>query len=366
MNVVKLQKLDYIDAIRGIAILMVLITHSAQPGGVKLPHVLSVLFSLGARGVQLFFIASSFTLFRSYMHRSSAERNPLKNFFIRRFFRIAPIYYLGIAYYLFRIVFNLPFWFGNQPHITIACIISNFFFCHGLSPYWINGLVPGGWSITVEMFFYCLFPFLFKRIQNINTAFLFLNFSLLIKLILQEFFQHAIFIPASNLWREFLFYYFPCQLPIFLLGIILYFLVEDKANLKLITYKNLGFFFILLLLQVGSNVDFLYLGHIIVSIFFMAFCFLLSRGKLNFISKPYIRYIGRISFSMYIIHFIVIAWLAKFHLLDFYDNSIINFFIRFALILIVSVFISTLTYRVIEIPFQNLAKNIILKTENYK
>jgi len=364
MNVVKIQKLDYIDVIRGIAILMVVITHTAQQGIVKLPHALSVFLSLGARGVQLFFIASAFTLFRSYTQRNRNEKSPVKNFFIRRFFRIAPIYYLGILYYLIRITYNLPYWQGNQIVITKFNIISNFFYCNGLSPYWINSVVPGGWSITVEMFFYILFPFLFKRIRNINSAFIFLNLSLVIKLVLQEIFQYSNFISDAYLWREFLFYYFPSQLPIFALGIILYFLIENADNIKLVKTKNFTFLFILLPLQIGSKFDFLYLNHIIFGIIFIGFAIFLSKGKFNFLSQSFIRYIGKISFSIYIIHFIVIAWLAKFHLIDFCDNYLINFMLRFTVVLLLSVFISTLSYRIIEIPFQNLAKRLILKAEN--
>ena len=59
---------------------------------------LQILANKGKYGVQLFFIASAFTLFLS-RHRRSEVGN--KNFFIRRFFRIAPMYYLGIILYLF-------------------------------------------------------------------------------------------------------------------------------------------------------------------------------------------------------------------------------------------------------------------------
>ena len=159
-------------------------------------------------------------------------------------------------------------------------------------------------------------------------------------------------------------YFFPSQLPIFALGIILYFLIQNPDNLKLVKTKNFVSFFILLPLQIGSKFDLLYLNHIIFGLIFVVFALLLSKGKLNFLSKSFIRYIGKISFSIYIIHFIVIAWLAKFHLIDFCNDSLINLFLRFIVILSFSVLISTVTYRLIEIPFQNLAKKIILKTEN--
>jgi peptidoglycan/LPS O-acetylase OafA/YrhL len=364
MSNTKLEKLHYIDALRGLAILMVLMHHSAQQGLVKMPHVLSVFLSLGTRGVQLFFIASAFTLFRSHQNRNGIERSPLKNFFIRRFFRIAPIYYLGIVYYVLRIIFNLPYWLGNQPYVSISNIFSNVFFVHGFNPYWINSLVPGGWSIAVEMVFYAIFPFLFTWIKNSNGAFIFLNITLLIKLVFQEFFHYFTFISEPYLWREFLFYYLPCQLPIFALGIILFFLIEDINNIKLVSPKVLFLFLILLPLQVGSTFDFLYLNHIVFGILFVIFGVVLSKGKLRFISNPILRYIGKISFSMYIIHFIVISWLTKFHLIDFCDYYLMNFSLRFLLILLISMFISTISYHLIEIPFQNLAKKIILKRES--
>lgn len=366
MSDTKLEKLHYIDGLRGLAILMVVVMHSAMQGVVKIPYTLSVFLSLGSRGVQLFFIASAFTLFRSYQNRSFVETHPIRNFFTRRFFRIAPIYYLGVFYYIFESYFDVPYWLGNQPLISIYNIMSNFFFLHGFSPFWINSLVPGGWSIAVEMLFYGLFPFLFLKIKSANSAFIFLNVTLMIKLIFQEFFYSFTFISEPYLWREFLFYYLPSQLPIFALGILMYFLIEDSAGFKLISRKGILFFLILLPLQVGSRFDFLYLNHIIFGIGFVIFGKLLSEGKLSFFSNTIIRYIGKISFSIYIVHFIVISWLAKFHLLNLSDHFLIDYIIRFTLILSLSVVISTATYYLIEIPFQNFAKKIIKKQESQK
>ncbi len=358
----KIEKLHYIDAIRGIAILMVLITHTAQQGVVKVPNELSVIFSLGARGVQLFFIASAFTLFRSYKSRG-VERRPRENFFIRRFFRIAPVFYLGILYYIIRIKFDLPFWLGQQSYISNWNIWSNFFFLHGLSPYWINSFVPGGWSITVEMMFYMLFPFLFKKIKNYNDALIFLNVSLIVKLFFQEFLQYFVSIPDALIWREFLYYYLPCQLPIFALGLVMYFVIENRSVLADLNSKMILLFLVLLPLQIGSHFDFLYLNHIIFGVLFVFFGFLLSKGKLKFFSNVVTRYVGKISFSIYIIHFIVISWLARFNLVDFCDYYLLNFLIRFLVITSLSVVLSSLSYNWIEIPFQNFAKKLISKRE---
>lgn len=363
MSITKLEKLNYIDAIRGLAIIMVIMHHTAQQGFVKIPHAVAVFLSLGSRGVQLFFIASAFTLFRSYKNRSSVENKPTRNFFIRRFFRISPVYYLAILYYMFHESLGAKYWLGSQPFISMYNKISNMLFLHGFSPYWTNTLVPGGWSIAVEMMFYLIFPFLFFRIKTINDAFVFLNISLIFKLIFQEILSYYQLMTSDFLWNEYLFYYFPCQLPIFALGIIMFFLIQDSKSINQVSNKTLLSSLALLPLQIGSALDFLYLNHIIFGIIFVVFGVLLSKGKFSFFNITLIRYIGKISYSMYIFHFIVISWLAKYHLMDFFDNYLINYVTRLLLILFISIIISKISYNLIEVPFQKLAKKIISKME---
>jgi peptidoglycan/LPS O-acetylase OafA/YrhL len=85
----------------------------------------------------------------------------------------------------------------------------------------------------------------------------------------------------------------------------------------------------------------------------------------GFVSISPLRYIGKISYSLYIIHFIVISWLSHFNYNRFFcENYLINYLLRFLTILLISVFISTFTYHLIEIPFQNWAKKILPKSLN--
>ena len=93
-------KLQYVDAIRGLAIMAVLLVHCGQHGTNHYPAPITQAIVNGQMGVQLFFVMSAFTLFLSYVNRQGRERFAIRNFFIRRVFRIAPMYWLGIAYYL--------------------------------------------------------------------------------------------------------------------------------------------------------------------------------------------------------------------------------------------------------------------------
>ncbi len=95
------KKYEYIDSLRGIAILLVILTHVRQHLRF-FPELINQITLDGHLGVQLFFIVSAFTLTMSYYSRIN-EQNKTKNFFIRRFFIIVPLYYLAIVFSCYSI-----------------------------------------------------------------------------------------------------------------------------------------------------------------------------------------------------------------------------------------------------------------------
>ena len=94
----EIKKYDWVDAMRGYAILLVMMIHTSQVFLGNLFH-LSPITQIGDLGVTMFFIASSYTLFNSYKNRSIVDGEKASLFFfIRRFFRIAPLYYVITSY----------------------------------------------------------------------------------------------------------------------------------------------------------------------------------------------------------------------------------------------------------------------------
>src|SRR5689334_2851146 len=90
------KRLDYLDALRGIAVLLVLMVHAGELNtGATLTPVLTNFIESGKYGVQLFFLISAFTIFYT-LHKGDKSS---RNFLIRRFFRIAPLYYIAVCYY---------------------------------------------------------------------------------------------------------------------------------------------------------------------------------------------------------------------------------------------------------------------------
>jgi peptidoglycan/LPS O-acetylase OafA/YrhL len=358
-----MKKFDYIDSLRALAILGVVMVHTCLYGKLNPSGTVANILVSGKNGVQLFFLASAFTLFLSYKNRSANEIFPVRNFFIRRFFRIAPMYYLGIGYFLFQNGLGHNYYLGDETHISAGNIAANFTFLHGLNAHWINSLVPGGWSIGVEMLFYVALPFLFSRIKNINQAFIFFIGSLVLNAFLYKVFFRFPLINDGSLWNEYLFFYFPSQLPVFLLGIMLYFVVIEKESVRNISGKWMLVFSGLALLQFASGIKLILPDHVLFSMAFFILAYGLSVFRFKLIVNPVMNHIGKISFSMYLVHFAVLHWLEHFNLLDLLNNAYLNYAVKLVIVVGLSAAISTLFYNLIEVPFQTLGKNIINRWE---
>jgi peptidoglycan/LPS O-acetylase OafA/YrhL len=357
---VKIKKLDYVDALRGLAIIGVLLTHIT--GKEFLPQPLLFLANQSSMGVQLFFFVSAFTLFSSLSFRRGSEKKPWLGFFVRRFFRIAPLYYLAIIYYFWQVSPEQTRWLGNTAGVTVAGVAANFLFLHGLYPYWLNTVVPGGWSVAAETFFYLLLPALFLKIKNGNQALNFFTFSLLLRMISVLVLSPLNPIADWRLWDSYLFFFFPNQLPIFALGIIMFFILQDgyRPKFTMISFWLAAASFSL---NLGISVGFLSY-HLLYALLFLALGLILSKWSCQIIVNPILCYIGKISFSMYLVHFTVIDWLRK---LGFFDQTFMTGNLKYVLSLFavftLTIIISSFSYRFVELTMINFGKKIVKKIE---
>lgn len=356
-----MKKLAYVDALRGFAIILVIISHSSQCGINNYGYLLTTLFNKAEYGVQLFYIASAFTIFLSYTNRINKEISPAKNFFIRRFFRIAPMYYIAIAFYLWQTnswIFNVPF--------SCPMILSQIFFVHGFHPIWMNSIVPGGWSVGLEMMFYALIPVLFYFIKDLNSAIVFFILSIILQFTLNSILIQSPPINDINVWARFLYCYLPNQLPVFALGIILFHFIKKETGSLIIKP------FIILLLSILILVHFyfdimLISNFIFITIGFVSFAYYLSKEEKSILINPIITYIGKISYSMYLVHFAVLEFMIKLEVTDILNDGnhyTLNFLLRFLVVLIVSLILSTISFYIIEKPMQKAGGKIIELLEN--
>lgn len=349
------KKYAYIDSLRGIAILLVLLIHVSQLIDRQFfnPGMISF-FENGQLGVQLFFMVSAYTLMLSNYAREG-ENGFNRNFFIRRFFRIAPLYYLVTFYYAFEryLGFDPSLFAENIQSFPFVKLITGMLFINGLYPTTINSFVPGGWSIAIEMLFYATLPFIFKRVRSLNQSIVLLFCSVFAAVIFSyitafPFFNRAGF-PMFNFLNQF---------PIFSLGIVAFFIHKD--GLTNINSKN--YFLLAILFLAYCYLPFPYYMH--YSVFFLLLLLGLSKNPLPIIVNPVITFIGKISFSIYLIHFAVLYWTKKITdpYLQSLDNKIESYLylvLLYVFVLAVSSIISYVSYKFVEIPGQQMGKRII-------
>lgn len=369
-----LQRVAYLDSLRGIAILGVIFLHSAilsHQGG-----LLGIIGGTGQRGVQLFYMVSAFTLFLSLDSRRT-EYFELSNFFIRRFCRIAPLFYLAILANLLlngRTISIDPY--GELSRLDI---LSGFLFLHGLSPKTINNVAIGGWSVAVEATFYLLVPFLFARVKTLGHAIsLFVASALVLGTISRQF---AALPENANIGNNyFQFLWFPVEFPVFALGIVAYAAWKQYVKPAEPSGDKLGAGRrsreLSILLIVTSVV--LYIaclpftdqGLYLSSFLFLPLILGLALHPWPLLVNRFTRFMGKISYSVYLCHFFVLKLIE--HLLNRLPNEFLSTSVFgkplglaaiYLLALSISIPLCMITWRFVEQPGIRAGKTWIARRE---
>jgi len=152
------RRIPSLDGLRAISIAMVILSHL-----VKWKHLsVVILGSYGALGVFVFFVLSGYLitdlLLREYQRTSTIS---LRNFYIRRAFRIFPAAFVFLAIVIVLYWQDIR-WF----HISAAVFyVANL----DMTRPWIFGHL---WSLSIEEQFYLLWPFALKKWYRHKTAIL--------------------------------------------------------------------------------------------------------------------------------------------------------------------------------------------------
>ena len=363
---IHLKKYSYIDILRGIAILGVIAVHSHQRIR-GLSKFISWIFNYGQLGVQLFFVASAMTLCLSMNRRN--ENSPY-NFYVRRIFRIAPLYYFGIALYLIWGTLKTYYISGQisiPSQYNTFGIFANILFVHGFYPSVNNNVVPGGWSIATEMTFYAIFPILYW-IQSKTTNKKFLSYAVisisicfLVELIINCLFNRS----TDN--TNFIYFSILNQLSVFIIGIYAYRLL-NKPRIGLtgtvigVVFSVISCFLLNGEFRSGFNG---FIIPILSSMSFLVLAINLSNlDKLDNLLSNALKKIGEVSFSMYILHFLfldLIDFLFKKSIFNFIKTPEIQLSILFSAVVITTYLFSTISRKFIENPGINFGKIFLKK-----
>jgi peptidoglycan/LPS O-acetylase OafA/YrhL len=131
-----------------------------------MPRQVTVFLQHGNLGVALFFILSGFILYYSYQDNLQSFRDIYK-FFVARFARLYPVYLLALLLGLL-VEMRLP----RGAEYLVFPMLQSWFPAVSSNGY---SIVAQAWTLSVEAFFYCCFPFLillFRRSLSTLTLWL--------------------------------------------------------------------------------------------------------------------------------------------------------------------------------------------------
>jgi peptidoglycan/LPS O-acetylase OafA/YrhL len=351
-------RLHALTTLRFFAALHVVLFHmrvvGILPGG---PWWYQNFASIGFVGVNFFFVLSGFILVYTY---DGPQLSPPK-FWRARFARIYPAYVLSLivaAPFFFFAVRNLdlPFFAWSKQHLVLACVLTL-----SLLQSWVpqaaltwNSVC---WSLSVETFFYLVFPFALLRSKKLSekTLFLCLGAFWLLSLCFSLSYLHfhpdgidKINSGETNLfWKNVLSFNPVVRLPEFLMGMFAgkLFLArssDKKSGALLIITGLLGFATVILFAQQIPNPI---LSAGILSPAFAAIIYgaALQPKWTSFLALPPLVLLGDASYSLYLLHSLIITRIFDLFPRFFWSGRVV-------LSLIGAIVASILAYRFVEEP----------------
>lgn len=164
--------LDALTGLRFLAAMGVVLYHFALPILKDRSYILTNIASDGFIAVDLFYLLSGFILSYSYLNKEGVMRGNRRSFYISRFARIYPAYFLAFVMAApSNIVTSLH---ANRMIIGIAKLLINAGLVLTLQQAWTPWTAWGwnypAWSVSVEVFFYLLFPWIGVRLARLGTA----------------------------------------------------------------------------------------------------------------------------------------------------------------------------------------------------
>lgn len=333
-----------LDALRGIAILAVIIYHYFP------------LFGIGWIGVDLFFVLSGF-LITSILLTASQGKSFITRFYLRRIFRIFPLYF-GFLLVFYAGMFLL---FDNRGvNSTFQYYVTNFEWFFSFLQNWLlinKGLPPEPylqhfWSLAVEEQFYLAWPFFFLirdvKLLKWCTAVLFLA-ALLIRIFQWEF--------ARN--NEAFYFSTFSRMDSLMAGAFLVFLTKEKKKISRHLLTGIISFYVLFLITHlyifgHTRLDsplFATIGYSITAIFFMGICHIVIEYKTAIAGWTWLCRIGRTSYGLYVFHLpVYLAMSALIQKTDLPENGTITSILIPLTSFAMTLLISAASYKYFEVP----------------
>ncbi len=362
-------RVDCLDGLRGLAALWVLVGHAHLLTRFSVPVI-----GDPDLGVDLFIMLSGFLMVFHYQRRRDREpweaNSTWITFWVRRYFRIAPLYYvllvaaltLGPLIYNARMVidgFN-----GVTPQLaeryldsSLANYLAHLTFLFGLSPHFAYRTALPDWSIGLEMQFYAALPFVMILVGRIGWLKGLVGAAVVGIAIAYGLGKIGIHFPMPT----FLAY----KMHIFAAGMLLAgALRTDRAR----AYQFAAISVVLVLAPIGGEHDLKHeIVRVVLVLIFFAFIHThrlpepmarIFRPIGSWLGNGFFHSLGELSFGAYLIHLMVMQPVIAYLI----QTTDVSNPVRWALTLAITVPIvyglAWVGYNLIEMPGQNIGKGL--------
>lgn len=353
-----------LTGLRFIAALYVFIFHIHIRWPVSDVKFIKNILGQGAIGMSLFFILSGFVL----AYRYADGKSTLKSYFINRFARIYPVYFIAALITLPWL--GISFADGSIFNIvkaivqSILLVIANIFLLQAWFPqffdYWND---CASWSISVEAFCYVLLPLLLPILTHLSPKRLLFFALICYMLAVLPGLTGFIFPNTPRL----VYYSMPIyRLPEFLIGVCSYLAFRNKCKFvskfkqrhQVIALLSVGLYFGIFGFKILD-----YVGHNWIVLPFISFMILsLSSGKgilVSCLSNSFFVWLGKISYCFYSFQALVILFSLSYHnrivtMMPLLSNNKIFLLFSLAILLI----LSAIGYYLIEEPARRKIKKL--------
>jgi len=335
-----------LDGLRAIAILLVFTAHPRDQAWLGKIH--------GPVGVTLFFVISGFLITHLLIKEEEKfGRINFKSFYLRRLFRIYPLYFTVLIIYIVLIIFcgflpdrkdifieNIPLLVSPFPELT-------WFFHTEANSVPFNG----SWSIGIEEKFYIFWPFIgfFLMKGKFGPRLAFLVFS---------FFVFTLCSIQQNI-----FLIFSPYAPIVIGASIAILLNHERSFLFLQKMSHLNVRILLLLITLGLTIstEKVLIGGSLYSLesFLIGMNFMLyivsSNTWLLFLRARFLVYLGKISYSFYLTHNFAINFVEL--VIPKRDSGLFELLVAFVG-LVISILVAGIFTKFLEVPATKFGRRL--------
>lgn len=335
------ERIVILDVLRGIAALSVVIYHLSAKSK-------SVTFVYGTTGVDLFFIISGFVILMTLEKTKKGI-----DFITGRFSRLYPTYWTAVIFTFTLQAITYKFYFhqaiSNEKWIqglVNLTMFQTYFGIHDLDgPYW---------TLILEMSFYIFMYVLFvtKQLNNI------INISL-IMMVLAFVMRYSGYMPFAKIWSVICYWLpFLSYLPLFISGIMFYNTWKGNRSRKVyfivfisFVYQAMGY----------TTRDIAVLGisqpeYVGLLVLYFSLFFLFVNDKLNWIAFKPLKFLGTISYALYVCH----GFFSNGVMIPFLNNILhLNFWVAFSITFIMVLAIASAITFWIEIPARKKLRTLL-------